>query len=416
MRTTIRRLALAGMLLSPFAATPALAQGPTVPTPEGTVITNTATATWTDANGNTYTPVTASASVTVGYKAGPDISSAPTVTPASPSTGNTIGFTIANTGNGVDSVSIAATAGSGVTITGYTVGTTTYPTLGELNEALAATAIPAGTSITVTVIYTVAPGQGGQTIPVSVTATSLRTPAAPGGTDSSTTNVVPTVSAGVNVTPDNGTVSRLPSNGTTYTAVFTVANTGNRSDTYTLGSGASTGSVSIVSVNGTAGSGSSVTIAAGGSTTVTVVYTVANGAAAGETIDVGLSATSGNNAATSDDGKYTVTVIRAAISMTKEAFRDNQTTAINNTTDRVLPGEFIQYRVTVTNTGAAAATLTGTGYGISDPLPSQVTYVSSAGDAAGWTISESSGTVTAKLTGTLAAAASRHFWVRVQVK
>ena len=35
-------------------------------TPEGTVITNTATVTFTDANANTYSPVVASASVTVG--------------------------------------------------------------------------------------------------------------------------------------------------------------------------------------------------------------------------------------------------------------------------------------------------------------------------------------------------------------
>ena len=45
------------------------------PTPENTVITNTATASWTDANGNTYTPVTAQASVTVGYLAAPDVTS-----------------------------------------------------------------------------------------------------------------------------------------------------------------------------------------------------------------------------------------------------------------------------------------------------------------------------------------------------
>lgn len=408
MTLTLRRLALAGMMLAGFAGT-ATAQSPT---PEGTVITNTATATWTDANGNTYTPATASASVTVGFLAGPDVTSPVSVTPASPSTGNELPFTITNSGNGVDSVSVSPTVGSGVTITGYKVGSITYTTLAEVNEALAGTAIPAGGSVTVTIIYTVAPGQGGQTIPASLTATSRRTPST---TDASTTSIIPTVSAGVNVTPDNGAVSRLPSNGTQYTATYTIENTGNRSDTYSLAALANPGTaVTIVSVNGTAGTSGSITVAPGASTTVNVVYTVGN-VAAGTTDDLRLTATSGNNAATSDVGNYVVTVIRAAITMTKEVFRDNQTTAIGSS-DRVLPGEYIQYRITVTNAGGAAATLTGTGYGISDPLPSQVTYVSSAADATGWTISESSGTVSATLTGTLAPAASRYFWIRVRVK
>lgn len=409
MRTTIRRLALAGMLLAPFAATPALAQ---VPTPEGTTITNTATATWTDANGNTYAPVNASVSVVVGFLAGPDVASPVSVTPASPSTANNLGFTITNSGNGVDSVSVATTAGTGVTITGYILGGVTYPTLGDLNTALAGTPIPAGQTVTVTVIYTVAPGQGGQTIPVSLTATSRRTPAT---SDASTTNVNPAVSAGVNVTPDGGTVDRLPSNGTQYTETFTVQNTGNRSDTYTLATTANPGGViTIVSVNGTAGTGGTVTVAPGSSATVTVVYTVAD-VAAGTTDDLRLTATSGNSATTSDVGNRVVRVIKAAIAMTKEAFRDNQTSVISGV-DRVLPGEYIQYRISVTNNGLAAATLTGTGYGVVDALPGAVTYVSSTGDAAGWTITESTGTVRAALTGTLAPGTTRFFWVRVQVK
>jgi uncharacterized repeat protein (TIGR01451 family) len=416
MTRTLRRALLAGLLLAPFAARPAMAQSPTL---EGTTITNTATASWTDANGNTYTPATASVSVTVGFKAGPDAVSPTTVTPSSPSTGNELNFTIINGGNGVDSVSVAATAGTGVTITGYKIGSTTYATIEELNAALASTPInpangpaPAG-SVVVTVVYTVASGQGGQTIPVTLTATSLRTP---GVSDASTTNVTPAVAGAVNVTPDGGTVNRLPSNGTQYTAVYTVQNTGNANDTYALALTTSGGgTVSIVSVNGAAGTSSSVTVPSGGSTTVNVVYTVSNSAAAGATETMVLTATSGNNPAQSDPGSYTVTVIRAAISMTKEAFRDNQTTAIT-AADRVVPGEYIQYRITVTNTGQATATLNGASYGITDALPSQVTYASASGDAAGWTISESSGTVTATLTGTLAPSASRSFWIRVQVK
>ena len=57
-------LALAAMALAVIAGE-ALAQ-----TPEGTVITNTATATYTDANNNPYAAVSGSVSVTVGFKAG----------------------------------------------------------------------------------------------------------------------------------------------------------------------------------------------------------------------------------------------------------------------------------------------------------------------------------------------------------
>lgn len=421
MTKTLRRVALAGLLLAPFAAAGSAHAQTGTATAEGTVITNTATATWTDANGNTYTPVTATASVTVGYKAAPDIQSPTSVTPASPSTGNEIPFTIVNTGNGTDQFSVTNTIGTGVTVTGYKIGSTTYTTLAEVNTALSTTNVTAGNSVVVTVIYTVAPGQGGQTIPVSMTATSVRTPAATGASDSSTTNVQPAVAAAVVVTPDGGTVDRLPSGTgpTTYTEVFTVQNTGNRSDTYSLAATLNPGgTVSIVSVNGTAGTGSTVTIAPGASATVNVVYTVSNSAVAGAQDDIRLTATSGNNATISDVGNRVVRVIRAAITMTKEAYKDNQTTLVGaqNTANGVVPGDYIQYKITVTNSGGAAATLTGTGYGVTDVLPSQVTYVSTSSDAAGWTISESAGTVSAQLTGTLAPGASRFFWVRVRIK
>lgn len=404
MTKTLKWVALAGLLAAPLVTSPAVAQSPT---PEGTVITNTASASWTDANSNTYTAVTASASVTVGFLAGVDAASPLTASPAAPSTGNELAWTVTNNGNGTDSTRVSFTAAAGVTITGYKLGTTTYATLEELNAALAATPVTAGSSVTVTAVYTVAPGTGGQTIPVSMTATSLRTPTT---SDASSTNVTPPVAGGVSVTPDGGTVQRLPSNGTQYTQVYTVTNNGNASDTFTLTGGTSGAGVSIVSVNGTAGTGSSVTLGSGASTTITVVYTVGN-VAAGTTVDVGLTATSSTTATITDPGHITVQVVRAALTMTKVAYRDNQTTAIT-TSDRVIPGEYIQYRITVTNSGGASASTVA----VSDVLPAEVTYVSTSADATGWTISESSGTVSASLSGTLAASASRFFWVRVRIK
>ncbi|MET0400315.1 MAG: hypothetical protein ABW277_26230 [Longimicrobiaceae bacterium] len=405
MTPILRRLALAGLLLAPLAASPALAQ---TPTPEGTTITNTATATWSDANGNSYTPATASVSVTVGFSAGLDVVSPAAATPLSPSTANEQPYTITNNGNGVDSITVSASAGAGSSITGYKLGSTTYATLAELNAALAGTPIAAGGSVTVTLVYSVATGQSGQSIPLSLTATSRRTP---GTTDTSTTTLSPIAVAGISVTPDAGTVSRLPSNGTQYTATYTLTNPGGVGGTYNLAASTANGAVlTIVSVNGSAGASGSISVGAGGTQTVDVVYTIATGAAAGSTAGLTLTATSSTDPGTTDTGSYTVTVIGASVSMTKEAFRDNQTSAIGGS-DRVLPGEYIQYRITVTNTGASAAS----NVSVSDPLPAQVTYQSASGDAAGWTIGESSGTVTAALP-SLAPAASRYFWIRVRVK
>lgn len=404
-----RRVVLAGLLAAPLFAAPAFAQAPT---PEGTVISNTATASWTDANNNTYTPVTATTSVTVGFNAGVDVVSAATVTPASPSSTNYLAFTINNIGNGVDSMTVSTTAGAGITITGYRVGVTTYASLAALNTALSGTAINAGTALVVEVVYDVATGRGGMTTPVSLTATSRRQSANPAGTDVSSTNVVPGVSSGVVVTPDGGVRNRLPSNGTQYTETFSVQNTGNASDVFNLAAAlAPGGTITIVSVNGVAGTTASVTIASGATASVNVIYTVANAAAAGTTEQIRLTATSSNTAAVNDVGDVTVTVVRAAITMAKDVFRDNKSTAIG-AADRVIPGEFIQYRITVTNSSAVSASTVQ----VTDPLPAAVAYDSNTPDAAGWTVNVVGSNVTADLAGTLAAGASRFFWIRVRVR
>src|SRR3989449_9053155 len=88
-------LALAAMALVAVAGE-ALAQ-----TPEGTVITNTATAPYTDANNNPYTAVSGSVSATVGFKAGLTVTAnRPTPTSASPSTADPMTFKGAEMGSG----------------------------------------------------------------------------------------------------------------------------------------------------------------------------------------------------------------------------------------------------------------------------------------------------------------------------
>jgi hypothetical protein len=53
---------------------------------------------------------------------------------------------------------------------------------------------------------------------------------------------------------------------------------------------------------------------------------------------------------------------------------------------------------------------------IADNLPAELTFISATGDLAGWTISNVGGNVTASLTGTLAAGATRFIWIRARVK
>ena len=175
------RLAMAGFLLLPVVPTLARAQA----TPEGTVITNTATASFTDANSNTYTNVTASAAVTVGFLAGPNPSTASaTGTPAAGSTGNTVTFTLTNSGNGTDNFQVSENGHAGLTITNYSYNGTSYASLAALNTALAlaGNALAQNAAGTLILTYSIAAGTGGTSIPLIITQTSVRTNTASGRT------------------------------------------------------------------------------------------------------------------------------------------------------------------------------------------------------------------------------------------
>jgi uncharacterized repeat protein (TIGR01451 family) len=411
MSTTLKRLAFVGLFLLPLAATPAAAQ---TPTPEGTVIKNKATASFTDANSNVYSSVSDSVSVTVGFLAGPNPVSPASVTPASPSTANTLLFVLHNAGNGTDSMSVNTTVGAAVAITGYRVsynaGTsyTAYATQALMNAALLAHTTLARDSIYVEVTYDVNASSGGATIPMTMTQTSKRTPTAFAST---TTNINPPGARAVAVTPVGATVSRLPS-AAAYSFTATVKNNGNSSDTYNLGAaiaGAGNGAVTITSVNGGT---ATLTLAAGASAPVVVQYTVSAAVAAGVTDKINFTATSQADALITGTADLTVTVTKAAVTISKTAWDSAQTTQLT-LASLVKPGELIQYKVSVSN-GATAASATSVQ--ISDALPAEVTYVSSTPDAAGWTISQVAGTVTASLSGTLAANASRFIWITVRVK
>jgi uncharacterized repeat protein (TIGR01451 family) len=216
----------------------------------------------------------------------------------------------------------------------------------------------------------------------------------------------------VSTTPDGATVSHLPSNATQYSQTFVVTNSGSMVDSYNLAATvAPAGVVAIVSVNGVNGStGTTGIIASLGTSTVTVVYTVTSGAATGATAMLTLTATSAALGTVSDAGTLIVTVIRANLVMAKALYRDDQTTLVIT---GVSPGEYVQYKVMITNSGAAGAITVN----VSDPVPSAVTYVASTPDAAGWTITAPpTATITASLAGMLGVGASRYFWIRVRVK
>jgi uncharacterized repeat protein (TIGR01451 family) len=393
------------VLFAALTAVPANAQ-----TPEGTVIRSIATVSFTDANSNTYASLADTVNVTVGFVAGANvIAGAATVGPAAPSTNDTLSFQVVNIGNGTDSATISQTISVGgiITVTGYRVGTTTYASLALLNAALAGTPIAQAANITVKVIYNVTGGTGGLSTVYTLTATSRRNTAV---SAAGVTTVSPALTTAVSVTPDGlQNLQRLPSNGTSYTFTFTVTNNASGTDAFDLLVTHKT-AITSVSVNGVAGDSTRITgVASGASQNINVVYLV-NSVAAGTPDTLVLKARSVASPGTSNTGFADITVIRPLLAIDKVAYRDNQTTLIG--TGTAVPGEFIQYKITVTNSGSAPASTVH----IADVLASQLTFSGTTPDAAGWTLSNAANTVSADLTGTLAVGTSRFFWIRASVK
>jgi len=411
MFTSLKRLAYAGIFLLPFAAAPLQAQVTpivTSPTAEGTTITNTASAAYSDANGNSYTPVTGSVTVMVGFLAAPNPSGVASVSPASPSTGNTISFTITNSGNGLDSVRVSSVTAPGVTITDYLYNGTSYGTLAALNAHLDTINIVAGAALPFPVVvqYTVPNTAGGQTIPMTIVVASMRSPTV---SYNWITTITPPAVFAVSVSPDGASIGRVPTNtAPAYSYAFTVTNTGNATNTYAVSASLTTTNTTVT-ITGI--STSSITLAAGASGTVTVSYTVADGTSD----NIRLTAT--GTSASTDNGDVTVNVSKAAITLAKAAYSSmtSVTPLTNTAADAIVPGTTFFYKLSVTNTAGAAD---ASKIVITDALPASLTYVSSAGDvAADWTITQAGSTVTATMTPamTIAAGATRFIWVGVRI-
>jgi uncharacterized repeat protein (TIGR01451 family) len=400
-----RILILAG-LAAAFAVTTAQAQ-----TPEGTTISNIASVDWTDANSNDYTAVTAQVDITVGFLAG--ISVTPdggAQSPASPQGATSMPFTITNIGNGTDQVQLSEVitdASSVFDSIGYNWNATDYQTLAALNADLITNDILAAGNIVVNVVYKIDTGKGGLTANYELTATSNRDG---GESDPGDYNFTVGETLGVTVTPDGGqSLTHLPSNGTDYTANFTVTNTGDGPEDFDLTAWQQdVADITIVSVDGVLGTTTTISLAAGANQVIPVVYTVLD-VAAGVQDTVTLEASSQTGPGTAvDEGYVDLTVIRPALTITKQAWDATRSAQIAGD---VLPGETVWYRIEVTNSGTAAATSVQ----VDDVLPGEVTYQSLDDPDTSWTtLGESGGTVTGTLA-TLAVSASDLFWIEVTI-
>jgi uncharacterized repeat protein (TIGR01451 family) len=156
---------------------------------------------------------------------------------------------------------------------------------------------------------------------------------------------------GSSVTPDTVRVSKLPSNGTNYTASLTVTNTGNASDSYDLLTTTPLTAITVISIAGTgvtqAANPDSARLGStgvGAGVVITVTYSVGN-VAAGTTDTLILRARSVGNSAVSDDGRVELTVIRPGVSVLKGVSPGGTQ----------LPGTDLTYTVTLTNGGSAPA-------------------------------------------------------------
>lgn len=388
---------------------------------EGVTITNTATASYTDANGNVYTNATGSVSVTVGFLGSLAVSSPAATAPNSPSTGDAITWTITNNGNGNDQIQVAVTS-SNTNVAGnlrYVYSGTSYASLAALNTRLAAVgdSVPRLGSITIDVVHDVLAGQGGNSSNVQLTATSTR---AGGDSNNSTTVATAILGGTLTVTSDNATRDRLPSNGTLYVETFRVASGLSGTADVDL-------TVSIQGVNdatvvftGIRVQGApiwevplttTVPFTAGQSETIEVQYRVDGLVAdAGSSSTVRLTATaSAVPGLPTDFDETVVTIVTPSLTVTKSVYSSlaNAQAGAPALTGRPIPGATIWYRVQVTNNGTATAVLSGGSYGLTDNLSAlPVTYVGGSlnqtGSPLAWSsLGEAAGVISGTIAGGL---------------
>lgn len=383
-------------------------------TTEGTTITNRATASYTDANSNTYADVFDEVSVTVGFAGALTVTEPTGTNSTNVAADGDYGlvFTIANGGNGSDVISV--TGGSDdptvATITGFVYNTVTYPTELALNAVLALDSVPYAGDVTVEVLYNVPAGQGGNSATVTLTATSTRD--ANNNSDFTLINV--NLTGSLAVTSDVLAVDRLPSNGTVlYTTTFQVESQATGTTDFDLDAtldGTNAASLVVTRIGETgflvAGSSTTISFAAGETREITVEYRVdgtpaQRGSSSTLTLTVDVPAVSETG---SDD--HAATIIAPVVAVTKTVHA-NQTDALADgptLSGDPLPGDQLWYRVEVTNSGDADAVMDGA-FGITDDFSTlPVTYVAASLDGTGSPVAwDTLGEASEVITGTMAA-------------
>ena len=165
-------------------------------------------------------------------------------------------------------------------------------------------------------------------------------------------------SYGIEVSPQAATASRLPSNGSNYTATFTVQNTSDVLDGYDLLTkrlpGAAITTVAITGTGVTQGanpdSARLANLGDGLAALVTVTYTL--GVVPVGTVDtLVFTARSVAEPAQADSGRLILTVVRPSLTIGRTVTLADST----NLTGSQDPGTALRYRITVTNEGTSSA-------------------------------------------------------------
>src|SRR5438874_2267336 len=279
-----------------------------------------------------------------------------------PGTNYTRSFTVQNVGNTTDSYDLLTSKvpGTALTITSITGSGVTQ---GSNPDSARLANVAANATVTVTVHYNVGSGAVGPSDTLVFTARSV---ASPTSKDNGRLTVT-VLGHGAAVAPHADSVKHLPSNGTNYTASFTVQNTGNSLDNFDLLTkkrpGTALTTVSITGSGVTQGpnpdSARLASLAGNASAAVTVTYAVGNVAAG--TIDTLIfTARSQAAPAARDSGRLVLTVVRPSLTIAR-AVSPNGSLA---------PGTVLGYTLSVTNGGSSNAS----GVALVDTLAAAVQF------------------------------------------
>ena len=277
-------------------------------------------------------------------------------------TNYTESFTVQNLSNVSDSYDLLTSARPGTALT-ITSITGTGVTQGANPDSARLANLAVNATATVTVHYSIGSGAGSPRDTLLFTARSVASPS----TSANGRLTVTVLGYGTSVAPHATTTSNLPSNGTNYTASFTVQNVGTGTASYDLLTKKRPGTVlATVKLAGTGvtqgtnpDSARLASLAGGALDTVTVTYSVGNVAAG--TIDTLIfTARSVSTPATSDSGRLTLTVVRPSLTMGKAV----------SPSGSLAPGTVLSYTLTVTNGGTSNAS----GVALVDTLAAAVQF------------------------------------------